>query len=511
MNRIWLAILASCLAGAGRSDELQLATTHHQIHLNGRMLSYTARAGLIPIRNNEAGDVHGRMFFVAYTLDNPAEKSPRPITFIWNGGPGSNSVFVHLVGFGPRRIRSTDDPAKPSRIEPAIEDNDATWLDLSDLVFIDPIGTGFSRPTKAEYGAEFYSTLGDIASVAEFTRVYRTCFDVFDAPIFLAGESYGAWRASGVAEALEKKGQRVSGVILISGGIQMGPVSPDAVRTALFVPNRTAAAFYHQKLAPELMRDEKSTLKEAESWALNEYAPAWARRDQLSDSERDKIIAQLARYTGIDASLIDRKTLMMTSPQFTAGLLRGQKIKLGRYDMRLKTQELPGGESRNAIILRYLRNELQFKTDLAYQGIEEGYTSGQAPRSIGVRWVWDQLEKPLNTEQVSAGRTASAAVGSGDGPPPAQPWLRRAMVIDPTLKVLLAAGLYDSLNSCADNKYLVAHVDPPEFGHNITTGCYPGGHMMYDTKEARYELKHDAAEFMKHTLDSRGATHTKWP
>jgi len=476
-------------------EEPQLATTHHQVRANGQVLHYTARAGLIPIRNNDAGDLHASVFFVAYSLDVTPGQPARPVTFLWNGGPGANSALVHLSGFGPRRIKSSDDPATSAAVPPVIEDNDATWLEFTDLVFVDPVGTGFSRPVKAEYEPEFYSTLGDIASVAEFIRVYRTRYDLFDAPVFLAGESYGTWRASGVAEQLEKRGQHVAGVILISGGIQMGPVSPDPVRVALFVPSRTAAAFYHHKLAPELMRDQKATLQEAESWALNTYAPAWEHRDRLSDAERDRIIAALARYTGVDPSWIDRKTLMMTSPQFTAALLRDQKLALGRYDMRVKGPA-PAGDTaaRNTLVVRYLRQELQFKTGLAYQGIEEGYSpSATPPRGIGSRWAWDHLEK--------GAPTAVANVGSGDGPPPAQPWLRRAMVIDPALKVFLVAGQYDSLNSCADNRYLVAHLQPAEFGRNITQGCYPGGHMMYDTKEARYMLKRDAAAFIRNAAE----------
>jgi carboxypeptidase C (cathepsin A) len=277
-------------------------------------------------------------------------------------------------------------------------------------------------------------------------------------------------------------------VILISGGIQMGPVSPDAVRVALFVPSRTAAAFYHHKLAPELMRDEQATLKEAETWALNEYAPAWEHRDRLSDTERDRILAQLARITGVPESAIDRKSLAMTSPQFTAALLKDQDRRLGRYDVRL-TSPTPAAD--DAVILRYLRKELKFETDLAYQGSEEGWSPAPAGRgsSIGSRWVWDQFD-PKQPPSISN-------PGSGDGPPPAQPWLRRAMTIDPALKVFLVAGLYDSLNSCADNRYLAAHIQPPSFGRNITLGCYPAGHMMYDTKEARYALKRDAAQFIR--------------
>jgi carboxypeptidase C (cathepsin A) len=470
---------------AAPCEEPELVATHHRVRANRQTLAYTARAGLIPIRNNEAGEIHAQIFYVYYALDQPASLPPRPVTFVWNGGPGSNSTLVHLTGFGPRRI------AAP----PKIEDNDATWLDVTDLVFVDPVGTGFSRPVKPEYGAEFYRTLGDIASVAEFVRVFLTRFDLFQSPVFLAGESYGAWRASGVAEALEKRGQRVMGVMLISGGIQMGPVSPDAVRVALFVPSRAAAAFYHKKLAPELMRDETATLAEAESWALKEYAPAWERREQLTDAERERIVAGMARYTGVPPAAIDRNTLMMTSPQFTAALLRDQKLTLGRYDMRLTTPAVADAE-RNRIVMDCLRKELQYNSDLAYQGIEEGYSPSRTS-SVGARWVWDQVE---------SGGLAKTAVGSGDGPPPAQPWLRRAMTIDPAIRVFVAAGLYDSLNSCADNRYLVAHIQPPEFARNFTYGCYRGGHMMYDTKEARYQLKADVAAFIRSTTSKQAAS-----
>jgi carboxypeptidase C (cathepsin A) len=489
----YAAIAVLSMAAGLHAEESQLSTTHHQVRAGGQVLSYTARAGLLPIRDNDAGELRANLFFVSYTLDRAAGQPPRPLTFLWNGGPGANSSLVHLSGFGPRRIRSADDPAGQPAPAPAIEDNDATWLDFTDLVFVDPAGTGYSRPVKAEFAKQFYSTLGDITSIAEFIRVYRTRFDAFDAPLFLGGESYGTWRASGVAETLEKRGQKVAGVVLISGGIQLGPVSPDPVRVALFVPSRTAAAFYHRKLSPDLMRGEAAALKEAEEWALAEYAPAWERRDRLTDTERDRIVAQLARYTGVDPSAIDRKTLSMTSPQFTAALLKEQGLKLGRYDMRLKSASASDEAARNTVILRYLRNELQFQTDLAYQGVEEGWSPAPAGRGgIGSRWAWDQVDPSQST--------AVSNVGSGDGPPPAQPWLRRAMATDPNLKVFLVAGQYDSLNSCADNRYLASHLQPAGFGRNITLGCYRGGHMMYDTREARYALKRDAAAFVRNAV-----------
>ena len=497
---------------AQQAAEPKPAITRHQITVNGSVLKYTARVGLIPILNNEAGDIHGHFGFVSYTLDRAATQPPRPVVFVWNGGPGANSTTVHFVGFGPRRLRSSDDPAHAPAAPVPVElyDNDATWLDFADLVFVDPVGTGFSRPTKPEYAAEFLNTLGDLASTAEFIRLYLTRFDLLNTPVFLAGESYGTWRASGAAEALEKKGVRVAGVILISGGVQMGKVSPDAVRTALFVASRTATAFYHKKLAPELLRDEKATLDEARTWAMTEYAPAWDRRDSLSDGEREKVAMQLARYTGVDASTIDRKTLMMSSPQYTSTLLRDQSLTLGRYDMRI-TQTAGAGRggggganaepvTRGSVMMNYIRNDLGFKTDLTYQGVENGYApAGAGGRGAGAQWVWNQGTTTLSSAEASATRAGAASVGSGDGPPGgSQPWLRRAMDLDPKITVFVAAGLYDSLNSCADNDYLVSVLEP-QFARNFTVGCYRGGHMMYDTKPARFELHRDVAAYVKKT------------
>ena len=501
---------------ANSPGEPKLATTRHQISVNGTVLKYTARVGLIPILNNDAGDVHGHFGFVSYTLDRAQGQPPRPVVFLWNGGPGANSTTVHFVGFGPRRLRSSDDPAHPPATPVPVElyDNDATWLDFADLVFVDPVGTGFSRPTKPEYAAEFLNTLGDLASTAEFIRLYLTRFDLLNTPVFLAGESYGTWRASGAAEALEKKGVRVAGVILISGGVQMGKVSPDAIRTALFVASRTATAFYHKKLAPELLRDEKATLDEARKWAMTEYAPAWDRRDSLSDADREKTAMQLARYTGVDPSAIDRKTLMMSSPQFTSTLLRDRNLTLGRYDMRI-TQPAGGGRggaggagnaesgTRGSVMMSYIRNDLGFKTDLTYQGIENGYApAGAGGRGAGTQWVWNQGTTTMSSAEASATRAGAASVGSGDGPPGgSQPWLRRAMDLDPKITVFVAAGLYDSLNSCADNDYLVSVLEP-QFARNFTIGCYGGGHMMYDTKPARFALHRDVAAYVRKTVEA---------
>lgn len=479
--------------GAVESTD-QIVTTRHQVKIEQRVLNYTAKAGLLPIRNNETGEIHGNMFFVAYQQAHSPSETKRPLMFLWNGGPGANSTLVHLSGFGPKRIKSNDEPTGAPGCECELEDNQTTWLDQADLVFVDPIGTGFSRPTRVEYGAEFYSTLGDIASITEFVRVYLTRFDAWDAPLFLTGESYGVWRAAGVAEALEQRNIKVAGVILISGGVGAGSVVADEMRTALFVPTRAAAAFYHKKLAPDLQSDLAGTLQKAESWALKEYGPALVKRDTLTESERQTMLTQLSRFTGLDVSLIDPKTLIVARQQFAEQLLRDRKHVLARFDTRQTVSpESSRPPGRRLVVLKYLRSTLQFKTDLPYQGIEDGFlpNSGGRPFSVGSRWNYNQ-GPPV----------APGTPPNSDAPPGgSQPWLTRAIKINPSLKALVAAGIYDSLNSCPLNSYLIDQLEPAA-KRNITAKCYEGGHMMYESRGARQQLKQDVRMFIQETLKS---------
>ena len=480
------------LGTAPNSSADQMVTTRQQTKAGPRVLKYTATAGTLPIRNNDTGEIHGNMFFVSYSLDRGPGEPKRPLMFLWNGGPGANATLVHLSGFGPKRIKSNDDPAGPIGCECELEDNQTTWLDLADLVFVDPIGTGFSRPTRAEYGSEFYSTLGDIASVAEFVRVFLTRFDAWDAPVFLTGESYGTWRAAGVAEALEQKNIKIAGVILISGGVAAGNVASDDMRAALFVPTRAATAFYYKKLSPNLQADLSATLKKAETWALNEYVPALARRDTLTDADRQRILAQLTSFTGIDQSSIDAKTLILARQLFAEQLLRDSKQTLGRFDTRLKaTAESSSHPARDLVILKYLRITLGFQTDLPYQGIEDGFlpNSGGRSFSAGNRWNYNQGPPP-----------PPGTAPSTDAPPGgSQPWLVRAIKLNPSLKALVAAGLYDSLNSCPLNEYVINQLEPG-VRRNITAKCYEGGHMMYESRGARQQLKQDVCKFLEETL-----------
>jgi carboxypeptidase C (cathepsin A) len=499
------------------SGEDRVVATEHQIILAGRPLRYTARAGRLPIRDKGTGEVRGYMFFVAYTADRAFNQRARPLTFSWNGGPGANSTYVHLIGFGPRHIKGEDDPIHPPELDSEMEDNQATWLDQTDLVFVDPVGTGFSRATKSEYEPEFYNVRGDIEAMAEFIRVYRNRFEAWDAPLFLAGESYGSWRAAGTAETLERNGIRVAGVVLISGGLPIGSVGSDEMKTALYVPRFTAAAFFHKKLPPDLQASLHDALEKAEAWARNEYLAALRNRDKLTWEQRQSIITQLGRFSGLDPAVIDREqyNLTITSSQFCRELLRDENLACTLLDDRVTNQKSAAGKQQ--LILRYFRSELQYKTDLSYEGAptgELGYTPSTSKiEAIGQRWVWNQ-GKSLPTNPAghviynvtmvpdSARPKDAIVVGSGSGPPgAAEPWLRRAIGIDPALKVFVAMGLYDSLNSCAHARYMIANTDPG-IGHNIMLACYESGHVVYETKAARSQLKDDVSAFFQERLSA---------
>lgn len=511
----WLAgaILAGAiLAGAAALSAQDagappdLVTTHHAIRVRGRTITYTARAGRLPIRANETGDVHGWVFFVAYTVDQPAGAAPRPLTFLWNGGPGANSQLVHLIGFGPRRMVAPDS-TKPTAL--AVRDNEFTWLDATDLVFVDPVGTGYARAAKPEFAKEFYGTLGDIAAITEVVRVYLTRFDAWRAPLFVGGESFGVWRAAGVAEGLERRGIPVAGEILISGGIPVLASTPYEMKAALFLPTRTAAALYHKKLPNALQSDPDSGWRSAVRWARDVYGPALQHFDDLSLQERASIRAELSRYSGLDTSLIDPKTLVIRRSDFGRELLADQKLVLGRFDTRIAR---PAGEyvstaldeARDKLAVRYIREELGYRTDLAYLGSEAGYVPAVVPRALSPSEAWDYDQNappPMDSAAEKAAAAAYAARSArrlaDDGPPNgAEPWLRRAMLIDPHLRAFIAVGLYDSLNSCAWNDWLVGTLDAP-LRANITANCYVGGHMMYEDTDARRKLKADVTAFIR--------------
>src|ERR1700692_3662547 len=279
--------------------EVAPVVTHHQISVNGKALKYSAAAGRLPIKRGD-GKIEAEMFFVAYTLDGQ-EASKRPLTFAFNGGPGSASIWLHMGALGPRRVVLNPDgflPPAPYRIE----DNPYTLLDKSDLVLVDAIGTGFSRAETTEVAKKFWGVKGDIDAFSEFIRLYITRYERWSSPLFLLGESYGTTRSAGIAGYLADRGISFNGITLLSTVLNFETLEDNPTNDQPYIfliPSFSMIAAYHHELAPDLAQDMNKARQEAEQWASGEYAQALAKGDSLAPQERQKIIDKMARYTGL--------------------------------------------------------------------------------------------------------------------------------------------------------------------------------------------------------------------
>lgn len=450
----------------------------HTLRIASGKLRYVTEAGRTPIRDVETGEPHGFMYYTAYRV--PSDE-PRPVAFIWNGGPGSPSTLLHFEMFGPKRVENGELVA-----------NAETLLTDADLVFVDPIGTGFSRPAKPEYASEFYGTLGDIRSVTEFVRAWRLLNGAEDAPVYLMGESWGAGRAGSVGYALQEIGVRVNGLVLISGGGVASDVPPE-LAAALRLVSLMPAAAYHGKLPQDLAADLDAAMAQAERWARETYAPALANPGALTVGEREAIAQEIARYTGLSSTDINRETLRVTPREFREGLLKAEGETLNVFDMRIASGAGEGGEGAGDLLLNYLRHKIGYATDLPYigmSGFEDGYApSGEAPPSVGARW--DYFTAPMSEEEKRA--AIAEAIRVGGGPPrggPRPPGANEAIKADPELRVLVASGNYDSLASCpgdnAASERLTGAVKAA-----VRYVCYEGGHMMYRDAPSRVQFGRD--------------------
>jgi carboxypeptidase C (cathepsin A) len=484
-------LAATPASGAGPFEE-PAVRTEHEITLGGDMLMYSAETGRIAIRDAETGEPHGQMFYIAYRAPSIG---PRPVAFIWNGGPGANSALLHFEAAGPRRL---DEQGQ-------LVDNQDTWLTNMDLVFVDPIGTGFSRPTKAEYADEFYGTIGDVASVTEFVRAWRVVHMAEESPILLIGESWGAGRAGSVGFRLEEQGIPVHALVLISGGTGLAdnPV-PTSLRRALWIADLSTTAFYHDRLPPDLVLppdNPAESMREATTaWAHRVYAPALERVDSLSDEDRQALQEGLQHYSGMPADAIDPATLRITPRAYRENLLRDSEQVLQLFDMRLIVGEgSEEGPSRADTITRYLRNDLGYTTSLPYVGLEpleSAYApGGEFPQSVNARWNYATAD--LTPEETEA--AIQEAIRTGAGPPrlgPPLPSAAEAVGLNSDIEVWVAAGRFDSLNSCIANEELGRRLEG-DLQQAYTFACYEGGHMMYRDPEARVALARDVRQLAR--------------
>jgi hypothetical protein len=477
------------LPGVVTGDE-PIAVTEHHVETAHGPLDYEARAGRLPIRSQETGEVHGYIFFTAYVV-KPKDGKQRPLTFVWNGGPTVPSDFIHLDGLGPRR-----------RTKEAMVDNPDTLLATSDLVFYDPIETGFSRPAKPEFAPEFFSLQGDVATTEEFIRVYRTRFATLDQPLFICGESYGVFRAAALADLMTEHGTTLAGTILISGDIPNIPQTT-AFYDAMHIPARTATAFYHHKLAPDLMKDRDATMKEVNEWVVKVYRPALERVDQLDAAEREKIATEVARYSGIRAEDVDRKTLVVHLTRWlelASGPDEDHPILV--HDMR-QTGDLQFGSPR--VTGDYFRRELGYDTDLTYTQIENGYTPtpGHPARSSGEQFYYNQPGLTAADWALTL-KQGEVTYVARDNPT----WIVNAMKREKPMQVFVSTGRYDGMNMCEGDVLATATL-PPELAQRIENHCYEAGHITYEDDAARPKILGDLARFISRTAasqaDSKGS------
>lgn len=459
--------------------------TNHEVKLGRKTYKYTVNTGMMPLKN-EKEEHEANIFYMAYTLDGVKNKAERPLTFVFNGGPGSASVWLHLGAVGPKRVMMQDEgwmPQPPYRLE----DNKHTWLDLTDMVFVDPVGTGYSRALDPENNKKYWGVEGDIKSIGEFIRLYLASSQRWESPLFLAGESYGTTRSAGLSGYLIEKGIGLNGIILISTIINMQTarfVRGNDLPYSLFLPTYAATAWYHGKLSKDLQEKSLPELvEEVQAWAANDYTLALMKGDKIDERTRKAVVDKLASYTGLSEQYIDGTKLRINIMRFCKELLRDEHRTVGRLDSRfqgledLQITEFPEVDpSMNAIMPpytqmfnQYVRENLGYETERNYEIL-----------SFEVNRNWEHPKGQF--------------LDTSDS-------LRKAMLRNPFMKVYVGQGYYDLATPHFAAEYSMNHMGiTPELHDNIHYYFYEAGHMYYLDVTSLEKLKVDISEFMQAAL-----------
>jgi len=473
----------------------QLVETHHEISIGGEKIKYSVTTGILILKEetadrdkeSENAKPKAAFFFAAYTKDGVDDKTKRPITFAFNGGPGSSSVWLHLGLVGPRRVFMTDEgymPQPPFKLV----DNEYSILDVTDLVFIDPVSTGYSRPVEGQKAREFHGFKKDIETVGDFIRLYTTRYQRWTSPKFLIGESYGTTRSAGLSGYLQDRhGMYLNGIMLVSSilDFQTADFNPgNDLPYILILPTYAATAFYHGKV--KTRKSLESFLKDVEKFASGEYTLALAKGTSLNSKERSHIAQELARFTGLSEEFILRCNLRIEIFRFTKELLRDRNRTVGRLDTRfLGIDRDSAGENfefdpsmaaitgpYTATLYDYVRGELNFESDLPYEILN--------PKV----WPWSYAQNENNYVNVAE-------------------TLRKAMTTNPYLKVHVANGFYDLATPYFATRYTFDHLGlDASLQSNISMSYYPAGHMMYIHNPSLIALKANLVEFIQKALPS---------
>jgi carboxypeptidase C (cathepsin A) len=462
------------------------SVTHHTIVLDGRKIAYTATAGNL-LLHNDAGEATASVFYVAYTADSKTP-SNRPVTFLFNGGPGAGTVFLMMGSFGPKRVH-TSSPGITPPAPYALADNPDSLLDRSDLVFIDAVGAGFSRIVGHATGKNFYGADPDLAAFALFIDRYLTLNQRWNSPKYLLGESYGTTRAAMLAYRLMDSGIGLNGVILMSSVLNYAHYAPGTdLRTESYLPTYAAIAWYHNRIVPK-PPSLAVWVDEARNFARGPYAAALAQGDALPDGERDAIAAQIAHYTGLDVQYVKDARLRVGPGQFRKQLLKSESRTLGRYDARFEgidysdAGETPDYDASVTSVANAFTGALHqyLAEDLHYTPTDRYRTfNGQAAHD------WDTKHRVWWGEQLPIPYAA------GD--------LAEAMRQNPQLRVLSLNGYFDLATPFFATEYDLAHMGlDPSLRGNMQIAYYPTGHMIYLDDGALHTLKGDLDRFYAET------------
>lgn len=455
--------------------------TTNTVTIAGQSVTYVAETGMLPLLKPD-GTSRASVFYVAYSLKGETNKADRPVTFCFNGGPGSSSVWLHLGALGPRRVKMNEDgtlPRPPFRLV----DNEYSILPVTDLVFIDPVATGFSRPAEKEKNDQFFGQSADVESVGEFIRLWTTRNERWLSPKYLCGESYGVFRAAGLADYLRSRyGMYLNGLILVSGVLDFATLNPgpgNNLPFLVYLPNYTATAFYFKKLPPNLQADLPKALAEARSFARTEYPSALLQGDALPAGERSNVVTELVRLTGLPAQVIEDNNLRVGPSTFRKMLLHDRGLILGRYDARITGRDAdPAATSPrfdpsyaatygpfSAAMNAYVRDELKFKDDLPYEIL-----TGVQPWNYQAR----------NSYPSVANRLASV------------------MNQNPYLRVLVLGGLRDLACPMDGIRYSIEHMRlASAYRANVTFAQYQAGHMMYVNLPDLQKMQRDLSAFLQ--------------
>lgn len=482
--------------------EKPFSVTRHAVTIDGKPVPYTATVGeLVVAKPDETPGAS--MFFVAYAREDVKDKAGRPLMFLFNGGPGSSTVWLHLGGLGPKRV-VLDEFGNAGAPPYALADSEFSLLDATDLVFVDAVSTGFSRPLPGENKSQFHGLDEDVATFGEFIRSFITRFERWGSPKFVLGESYGTTRAAGLSGWLQgrQNGIYLNGIVLLSSVLDFSTITFPPMGTTsyvAFLPHYTATAWFHKKLPADLQAGPlRAALDEAERFALDEYPSILVKGNRLAPADYEAAARKIARLTGLRVDYVKQSNLRIEHGRFVKELRRADFLTVGRLDSRFIGRDADAAGERSGMDPASAAMGGAFPTLLnAYVRDRLGYMKDIPYAVYGNVQPWNYQSRP------SGGGPGQAMPRSSmmGGLPNVAMTLRQALADNPHLRVFCCNGYYDGATPYFGTEYTFSQMGfGGEFEGRVTMGYYEAGHMMYIHKPSLAKLKRDLAEFIRSAL-----------